>query len=197
MRYVGLFIILWGSLCVVSCKNDSSSPPEKTAQQLVTEGWQKFSTKDYHGALSSFNQAISTDPSIVDAYNGAGWSNARLSDATNAIVRFNGGATRDANNLEIKAGLAFAWSAQKDYSQSITYAAAVIQADGNWTFSHDASVTVRTLHLLLAENYFAQANYTASLQQVQVLNSSFVADVSTIAGQTALGEEIERLRSVA
>jgi hypothetical protein len=98
--------------------------------------------------------------------------------------------------MDLRAGLGFVYGAQKNYSASVQRALEVIQANPAWVFPRDRTISAADLRLLLAADYFAEGNYVAALAQVVLLNSSFSANVSTVAGQRALGEEIERLRSV-
>ena len=57
------------------------------------------------------------------------------------------------------------------------------------------SLHYKDVHLLVAACYFANGEYSQSLAEVKMLNSSFDADTGTIEGKAALAEEIERLRS--
>jgi tetratricopeptide (TPR) repeat protein len=171
-------------------------PTPKTPEQLLSEGWDAFTLKNYSLALTDFTAAIQGNTNLVDAYNGSGWTNAKLNALAASVTSFTDGLSKDTTRIAIKAGLAFVYNAQKQYQLSIDRALAVFQADPNWVFSHDLSISVSTLHILLAEDYFALANFTASYLQVQVVNPSFVADVSTRTGQSALAAEIERLRSL-
>lgn len=191
-RLTGLLLL---GVLFAACSKDNSSD-NKSATQLITEGWQAYSARDYTTAASDFAQAVAKDANQVDGYNGAGWSNAKLFDLTKASSGFTSGLARDSSNAELQAGIAFVYSAQKNYAQSVVYALKVVTANPSWTFSHDATITVSTLHLLLAEDYFAQAAYDLSLQQVVILNPSFNADPTSVSGQTSIAKEIERLRSI-
>ena len=188
-------IVIASILCVVleSCGKGGTGPEDKTPAQLVSEGWQAFLARNYQPAVGLFGEAISKDANYVDAYNGAGWSNAKLNSLSAAINNFALGYARDPNNLEIKAGLSFVYNADKDYDQSIVLAKDVVQANPNWVFSRSPSIDVSDLRLLLAENYFAIAEFDSSYDQVYMLDSTFTADVSTIAGQTLLAQRIEKL----
>jgi tetratricopeptide (TPR) repeat protein len=183
------------ALCamLLSC---STSPSDKSASQLVQEGWQAYAAKNFPAALSNFDEAIAKDGNLTDAYNGAGWTNAKLGNLSTSVSRFTTGLQKDAGSLEIKAGLSFVFNAIGDYVQSLTMAQAVITANANWSFSRDGTVSVADLRLVMAAGYFAQGEYSLSLQQVQLLNASFQADITTIPGQAALAQEIERLRSI-
>ena len=150
---------------------------------------------DHAAADARFTEALSKDANFVDAYNGGGWSKAKLNTLSGAIASFSTGLGKDSANLEIRAGMAFVYNAQKDYSHSIQYALAVLQGSSTWAFTRDPTVSYSDLHLLLAEDYFAQADYASSLQQVSLLDSAFNADVTTNSGQIALAQKIEQLKS--
>ena len=197
------FIALFFVVAITGCQKDSTGPPTKTAAQYTADGWSAFSGGDYATALTDFNNAIGQDGNYVDAYNGAGWANAKLESPQSAITNFSNGLTKDTNvpdslSLEMNAGLAFSYNAQKNYSQSITSALSVLGANANWALVHHSAINAAELHLLLAEDYFAQSSpdYVSSLHQVQIIDAAFNADVATVAGQTALAGEIEQLRSI-
>ena len=191
--YLFAFLTLF-SLSSCSSGGDEPSPP--TAPELVAQGWQSYVSKDYQSALDKFTQAIGLDGGFVDAYNGAGWAQAKLNRLSNSLTSFTTGHGKDSTNLEINAGMAIVLSAQHNYAQSALHATAVITAQPGWSFSHDATLSTADLHLLLAEDYFAMANYSSSLAEVKLLNSTFDADILTVAGKTLLAQEIERLRSL-
>jgi hypothetical protein len=198
MKYFSILVITICSLLWSSCSTDRVvvPPAQKTPEQLLSEGWDAFGVKNYSLALTDFTAAIAGNANLVDAYNGSGWANAKLNALAASVTSFTNGLSKDSTQIAMKAGIAFVYNAQKQYQLSIDRGLAVFAADPNWVFSHDLSISVLTLRVLLAEDYFALANFTASYQQVQVVNPSFVADVSTSAGQSALAAEIERLRSL-
>ena len=200
MRIKTIISILVLAIFFSSCSKNGSEPEEKTVAQLLNEGWQAFTNRAYPTAIDRFNEVIHKDASLVDAYNGAGWANAKLANLESALNRFNDGIGRNPDNLEIKAGLAFINNALKYYDASTTLAFQVIQFNENWVFSRDRTVGVSDLRLLMAENYFATAHYAESLAQVQFLNPTFnpPGTISTdVSAQAALAQEIERLRLIA
>jgi len=149
-------------------------------------------------AHDDFAAATQGDANLVDAYNGSGWANAKLNALAAAVASFNTGLGKDSVNLQMRAGLAFVLNAQKLYTSSITADTTVLGANSTWSFSRDTSINAADLHLLLAEDYFALTppDFLASKREVQILDPSFVADVATIAGQTALAARIETLRGI-
>jgi hypothetical protein len=181
-----------------SCSSNNSNPANatETAPQLINDGWQAFTNQDYNTALSKFTAALRLDAALVDGYNGAGWSDVRLNLLSNAITEFTGGRSKDTNNVDILAGLSFVNNAQKNYSASIGDVASLLQKNAHWFFERDTTVNINDVKVVLAEDYFSTANFDSSLAVVQTLNPAFSADVSTVAGQTALAQEIETLRNI-
>jgi hypothetical protein len=184
-------MIVCAVLCS-SCQNDGGGS-EKTADQLMTEGWQSYGSHNYQAAADAFTQALGKNANLVDGYNGLGWANGKLNQLPTSVTKFLAGLVMDTTNLEIKSGLAFVYNAQKNYTQSIIQGRAVLVTNSSWSFSRDVTVNALDLQLLLAEDFFAMAAYDSSLARVKILNPIFTADVSTVAGQTALAQEIELL----
>jgi len=192
----GMIVVFFLCILLESCDQGTGTDQNNDAAQLVNEGWQAYRSKQYGSAADKFAGAIEKDGGMVDAYNGGGWSNAKLNALTLAVSRFTVGLSKDSTNLDMQAGLSFVYNALKNYDWSDSLAEQVIFTDPAWTFSQDPTIGVSAIRLLLAENYFAQAYFALSLQQVQFLNPSFtLANISTVASQDSLSREIERLRT--
>jgi hypothetical protein len=190
-------VIAIGVLLPSSSGNSTNNPPPgESASQLVNDGWQAFAGQNYTTALSKFTAALRLDATLVDGYNGAGWSDIRLNLLDNATTEFNAGKSRDTTNVDIWAGLAFVNNAQKNYTASIADAQSVLQKNTHWFFERDTTVNIGDVKVALAEDYFSTASFDLSLAAVQSLDASFRADVSTLAGQAALAQEIETLRNI-
>jgi len=189
-----LYLAFAAGLAGCSSGDSGTTPPSQTAGDLTSKGWKAYSAKSYTTALSDFSQALALDNSYSDAYNGEGWSYARLGNPDSALTAFTAGRSRDAASADMRAGAAFVYNALKSYTLSLEQDTALLRISPSWKFSHDTAVNYLDLHLLAAENYFALENFTASLAEVQFLNPSFGnPDVNTIAGQILLAREIERL----
>ncbi len=194
--------MVWG---VVSCSNSGGGPPPPpTASQLVAQGWQSYKQKNYQSALNSFTKAIQTQAGFADAYNGAGWSNAKLNQMGAAINQFTSGypyiSTNQPLQEQFEAGFALVSNVQKNYSLSAYWAGHVLEADSTWIFTRDVSVNSADLLILRAEDYFALAKFDSSLFEVQRLDARdsliFTPNISTDLGRIQLANEIERLRSL-
>jgi len=197
-----LFIVLISVILLsFSCgkKKKTVEPPPPTAEELTKAGWAGFKDGNYDGAIDDLNSAIETDPNYSEAYCGLGWCYAMLSDDSLSVKNFEkclSFTNPDSIALWAKAGLAFAYEAQKLYNQAIDKAKEVLTADSSWKFSHDTTCSASDLHLLLAECYFAVSEFDSSLAEVQILNPGFFVYVNTAEGRGALADEIERLRGI-
>ncbi len=187
-------VLLLSVLLIWHCSDNSTQSDD--AKSHTESGWQEFQNGNYSDALTNFEEAISLDINYVDAYNGAGWANGKLGILTDAINRFNSGLELDSSNVDMLSGIAFVYNASKDYQNSIMKANSALSIKSHWTFSHISTIDYKDLRLLLAENYFAVADFQSSLSEVKILNSSFNADVTTQSGITELSLEIERLKGI-
>ncbi|HUL44619.1 MAG TPA: hypothetical protein VLY03_09700 [Bacteroidota bacterium] len=193
---LSLLIVLAG-LQLLSCSHgDTNSAQPETATQLVGDGWQAYANQQYQTALSKFTAAIGLDGNMVDAFNGAGWASAKLGQLANAATQFGRGNVRDTNNTDILAGLALVDNANKNYSVSATDAQSLLLKNSHWFFERDTGVDYNDIRVVLEEDYFAVGSFDLSLAIVRQVNPSFSADVSTVQGQAALAQEIERQRNL-
>ncbi len=188
------FVIAFFCFVFISCNEDGTEPiVEKTASQLIAEGWTAYSNKNYQTAISKFAESIQKDATISDAYNGTGWSLGKIDSLNLSVLSFQTALTRNSSNLEAQAGLAIDYNALKNYMQSNYFALSVLTLDSNWLFSHDTTVNNKDLNLLTAQNYFAQAKFDSSLLRVQLIDGSFSVDIGTLQGQASLAAKIEEL----
>lgn len=178
-------------------KKTTVGPVPPTAEELTKTGWAKFEGKYYESAISHFDSAITTNANYSEGYCGLGWCYAMLSDTSLSVKNFKkcmSFTNPDSIALWAKAGLAFAYDAEKLYDQTIDNAKEVLEADSSWKFSHDTTCSASDLHLLLAECYYAKGEFDSSLAEVQILNPGFFVYVNTAEGRGTLADEIERLR---
>lgn len=196
-KYCSYFLALF---FIFNCEmGNGFKPPVKEAEELTNEGWEKFSygiPSAYQNAIIKFNEAIEKDPDYAEPYSGIGWSNARLTNLAEAISYFNQCLSLNSNHVDAHAGLAFVYNARKNYDSAISSAKEALRINPNWIFVHDQSLSHSDLRLMLAESYFALGNFNECLSQVKILNSTFVANINTFDGRSALAEEIERLRGI-
>jgi tetratricopeptide (TPR) repeat protein len=187
-------LIMLGIGCDFTSKVELNN---QSAEEITADGWNLyFETKQYADALNMFKEAIVADAEYADAHNGAGWTSARLSQLDEAVGYFDESIRLNTAVADAHAGRAFAKYAKLDYSAAISSATTALQKNSSWNFEHDTTLNYKDLHLLLAACHFATGAYQSSLTEVKLLNASFTANITTIAGKAALAEEIERLRTI-
>lgn len=187
-KYIFDFLLL---ICmVISCGKDSSTKPETE----INSAWEAFEKGKYDRALQLFQEAIAKDQSDADSYNGLGWTYARLGQLEESETNFFNCLILDMYYVDAGVGLAFIYNAQNEYELSIDVISQVLEFTTAWTFKHDKSLDIKDIYMLYAENYFAIAKYMKCMEQVQVLNANFSADINSQAGIAELAAEIERLR---
>ncbi len=188
-------LILLALMLVMGCSSGGPSGP--SFEDLITQGWQAFESKDFATAVSKFTDAKAKDPTKIEVYIGLGWSLFRQGNLNQADTEFAQGNTQAQATADLLAGWAFNLNAQKNFSLSNVRADQALALEPSWQFAHDPAISASDLHLLKAENYFLTGDFSKSLEEVKILNPAFEADLLTNAGLTALANEIERLKSQA
>ncbi len=178
-----------------SCESDVGTEPSNYSPETLTaNGWTQFENGEYTLALNSFKEAIRASDTYVDAYNGAGWASARLQNLTDAASYFSQCLNLDANYADGLAGNTFLSHARKNYQTAVSDGNKLATNNPNWSFSHDTTLDILDIYLVLAESYFALQDFTNSLLQVQKIDPTFSADVNTYEGKAKLADKIEELR---
>ncbi len=195
-RFYQYIIIMTLSCITFSCKEKVNELAPPDANQYINQGWEAFKNHEYQTALDKFTEALRMDSSIVDAYNGAGWSSGKLNLLDEAVKYFLICKSKPNSSLDINAGLSIVYNAQKKYNSSITEAGIVFRGNLDWVFSRDTSINKYDLRIVLAENYYALGSFEICLEQVKMLNLTFSVNYQTMEGQTILAHEIERLRNL-
>ncbi len=196
---INLLLYFLLTIFILNCGSDNGyKPEEKEAAELTSEGWTLFSygINSYNKALTTFNEAIALDSTYIEAYSGAGWTNARLTNLTEALTYLNKCISLNSSFVDAHAGKAFIYNAQKEYQKSIESGNTTLIKDKNWIFSHDETLSYHDIHLIIAEGYFGVGDYSRSLNQIQILNPEFSADINSKAGIAKLSAEIERLHGI-
>ncbi len=198
LKWAQMLLILGFGLMLFGCgPDDPEDPPEDLdAVTLVRLGWSAFESLDYIGALEYFEEAIRKDSSSPDAYSGAGWTSYESADYAAARVYWEDGLALDATSFDIRAGMGFLEHDEENYTASVTMFTGVLEDNSNYTFVHRAGLDYNDLRVTMAYDYYAQNLMTDALQQVQVLNPLFHANVDTPDGVAELSEEIARLNDV-
>jgi len=165
-----LIAVALGGLALASgCGSEKTLGANPEA--LVQEGWQLFMGGKYSQAVSKFNEAVNQDSNLADAYNGLGWSYARMGELGSALDNFTFvssvlvSATRDTH-----AGAAITNLALKNYDDAAFRSSIAIEDySGDYTFQYDPDVTTVTLRLVRAISYFHLGQYVSAYDDVKEL----------------------------
>jgi tetratricopeptide (TPR) repeat protein len=195
-RWVLLIVLLTGTLLFcLSCEDKGVG--RVTASELIAKGWQKFESGNFAGAGSDFNATLSISTNASDssgAFLGLGWAELRQNQAgvaENDLIKY---LNLSPGSNDGRAGLAFACLAQEKFESAIDNADAVLSSDPSWKFGHDGSVDYSDLRLLMAQSYYALADYSESLSIVREhFDSNFNIDPGTPEGRRDLANKIESL----
>lgn len=195
---VALALALLMSVGTMGCDEDDPNGPDEQAGpvELTRNGWTAFEALDWNTALENFNLAIDRGAESTEAYSGAGWSYFRLGNEADARAIWTEGLQQPGGVHDIKFGLAALDLIEDDFDSAITNYLAVLETHPNYNFIHATGYNHDDIRLGLAQCYYVNQEYQNSLAQVQVLNSSFEADLTTAEGLTELSQEINRLISI-
>ncbi len=193
--FSALLMFFLAALVIFLSSCGGTDEADTAYQDLVTQGWVFFSDAQYDSALSKFTEARDYNLEPSEAYNGRGWCYMKLDNLSSASSEFQAASAALDPTVEIYAGWAFTLNAQKLYTESNAQASEALLQSPNWIFPYGLNLSSDHLHLLKAINYFALGNYSASLNEVKILEPSFNADVSNSDGQAQLADKIEQLKS--
>jgi tetratricopeptide (TPR) repeat protein len=167
MRYINFIVVISVLMLVFSC--GSSTGPDKTAADFVSDGWASFSNHDYAEAEVSFLNAIKADGKLADAYSGAGWSIAYQRDRySDAIAQWKIGIKNSAVNADIYAGLTLVYQALDSLEECAAAGNKTADLDENYLFKHDERITIRLIHGVVAAAEYGLQNYNRAASQMDL-----------------------------
>lgn len=191
-----LLIVLVALLTLLSCRDKI----EPEADDFVEYGWTLYTDRDFRGAYKIFKEGLDLDSLYIDGYNGSGWCFVEFNSPDTAISFFSDGLDYIAVDssqvrFEMLAGLALSYHAIGDYPNTILKGTELYSLRPLFEFTHDWRIDYADIVLLLAMSHYTQGEFTESLTWVQVLDETFVVDVSTNAGRADLVKKIETLQN--
>ena len=195
----GTFLL---TLILVSCKPTTElgdtivniTDPASEAITLTVQGWNAFEAHNYTLAVSLFKQATQKNDQFADAYNGLGWSYARLDSLTKSLHEFDVALGQQVNFIDAYAGRSFVSLALGDYNEAIT-AVSAVQKSGSrfYSFRHDPNVSLNDLLLVKAQSYFLLGNYPSAQVLIDQIDPSNTLDPQSTSYIEDLALEIEHL----
>jgi tetratricopeptide (TPR) repeat protein len=196
MRRAILLGIAGALALTMGCGGDGGTGPGATAASRTSEGWVLFEAGDYTGAIGKFNSAVSIDDTYADAYNGLGWSFAKMDSLARSITSF-GDCIANGMSGDPHAGRAPVYRdlAPPQFSNAVSTASSALALDRRYIFEHDTTFDWRDLHLIMAQSQFGLGQYDLANTEVDSLGGN-VQDPGSSTFVEDLADEIERMETL-
>lgn len=156
--------------CVSSCGKDEGPGPGMTAAEHNEAGWTSYGLHDYAGASAHFSEALGLDPALTEARLGLAWCEAQAGEYPTALDGFNEIIDTGEYVADAYAGRAATALAASEYSLAIASAESTLAIDSQYAFHRRDEYNWRDLRLIMAQAYFALAQYSNAQGQVDILD---------------------------
>jgi tetratricopeptide (TPR) repeat protein len=211
-QFLSVISILLIFLMLMSCDSSTTEKipdvikveiGDKPEEDYTEQGWIEFENSKYLNAIKNFKLAISENNLYQDAYNGLGWSYARVDSMSSALKSFTIAINSSPGNQEITkdaiAGRSFVNLVLNKYNDAILDVNQVLNYDSygsnsykKYVFRHDLNITDRDLNLVKAISYFMTAQYDKCYQSIILIDSTAFSQATY--DPEKLAEIIERLK---
>ena len=211
IKYITTFV------CILILSNGCRQPVIPTEEDLAGYGWTLYEQGEYQEAREWFYDAIDKDSSYADGFNGIGWGFGKLRQADSAAAYFHISQTKPFDpydtpdlDLDLYAGLTFAYSGMHVDSLVRTYAAYVLVERpelGPWYFSHDNKINHLDIRLELALADFNMGYFVSCRDNLQsIYNDTYfqsfpsnnpkalTMNVETVLGRAELAQILQTMQ---
>ena len=202
---------------ILVLSNGCRQPVIPTEEDLAGYGWTLYEQGEYQEAREWFYDAVDKDSSFADGYNGIGWCFGKLRQADSAAAYFHISQTKPFDpydtpdlDLDLYAGLTFAYSGMNVDSLVRTYAAYVLVERpelGPWYFSHDNKINHLDIRLELALADFNMGYFVSCRDNLQsIYNDTYyqsfpsnnpkalTMNVETVLGRAELAQILQTMQ---
>ena len=211
IKHITIFV------CILILSNGCRQPVIPTEEDLAGYGWTLYEQGEYQEAREWFYDAVDKDSSFADGYNGIGWCFGKLRQADSAAAYFHISQTKPFDpydtpdlDLDLYAGLTFAYSGMHVDSLVRTYAAYVLVERpelGPWYFSHDNKINHLDIRLELALADFNMGYFVSCRDNLQsIYNDTYyqsfpsnnpkalTMNVETVLGRAELAQILQTMQ---
>ena len=211
IKYITTFV------CILILYNGCRQPVIPTEEDLAGYGWTLYEQGEYQEAREWFYDAVDKDSSYADGFNGIGWCFGKLRQADSAAAYFHISQTKPFDpydtpdlDLDLYAGLTFAYSGMHVDSLVRTYAAYVLVERpelGPWYFSHDNKINHLDIRLELALADFNMGYFVSCRDNLQsIYNDTYfqsfpsnnpkalTMNVETVLGRAELAQILQTMQ---
>ncbi len=184
-------------LTAFGCGGDGGGGPSDTAASLTAAGWALFEKGECEAAIIKFDQAVALDATYSDAYNGLGWSNAKLDSLGIALGNFGECLIFNSTLADAYAGCAPVYrdyeTEPAHFDSAIAAASQALALEATYSFSHDTSFDWFDLHLIMAQSHYGLGEFLEAKAHVDSLPDHVTLDPESPTFVEDLAAEIERL----
>ncbi|MGD8627994.1 MAG: tetratricopeptide repeat protein [bacterium] len=199
MRRLISMACLCSIVMVLGCGGDGGGGPTDTAQSLTASGWALFEQGEYEQAIGKFERALGLDADYADAFNGLGWSHAKLDSLANSLENFGMCVSTAPSLTEGYAGCAPVYrdydAEPAHFDSAVAFAGTALTQDSDFEFSHDENFDWRDLRLIMAQSYYGLGEFLLAKGQVDALGGVSL-DTESDTFVEDLAAEIERLEGL-
>ena len=211
IKYITTFV------CILILSNGCRQPVIPTEEDLAGYGWTLYEQGEYQEAREWFYDAVDKDSSYADGFNGIGWCFGKLRQADSAAAYFHISQTKPFDpydtpdlDLDLYAGLTFAYSGMHVDSLVRTYAAYVLVERpelGPWYFNHDNKINHLDIRLELALADFNMGYFVSCRDNLQsIYNDTYfqsfpsnnpkalTMNVETVLGRAELAQILQTMQ---
>ena len=211
IKYITTFV------CILILSNGCRQPVIPTEEDLAGYGWTLYEQGEYQEAREWFYDAVDKDSSYADGFNGIGWCFGKLRQADSAAAYFHISQKKPFDpydtpdlDLDLYAGLTFAYSGMHVDSLVRTYAAYVLVERpelGPWYFSHDNKINHLDIRLELALADFNMGYFVSCRDNLQsIYNDTYfqsfpsnnpkalTMNVETVLGRAELAQILQTMQ---
>ena len=179
-KYLKILFTLLILRSIISCggSNLGLNPPPADpvkAQEIIDSGWLEYEKTQYASAISLFNEARGVDPSILDIYNGLGWSFFQTHNLIVSLSNFATAIDPDSSFADAMVGYSISAFEKNEYDQVILVVNTITRIDSSkfdskgtdeYVFIHDVFVTSRKVRKVLALSYYYSGKFNEAYDQL-------------------------------
>ncbi len=182
-------ITLLSLLFVLAC--DTVAEVDTRVQDLLTQGWTSFESKEYEAAKQSFHDAYNIDNQSVQSVLGLSLSSAKLGELDTALFYINTGITLADSVASWYAAKGFVLNAKSDFASSNSALNTAIEKSPNWTFTRGLNLSTTNIYATKAANFYNLNLNSDAIAAIKLIDPDF----SDSATRSAIGEKIQSFNS--
>ncbi len=175
--YALLFAVLLSSCGGTNKVVDPPTPTDTNPLQKIADGWVQYELNNFESAIVLFNEARVLDRTLIDAYNGLGWSYFKDHNLPLSATNFEKVIEDDSTHIDGLVGYALTTFERNEYTLTISTINTLTTVDSlsfnregfdEYNFQHDNSITSEDIRIILALSYYYSGLFNDAYQQLNI-----------------------------